>query len=314
MPHVYSLADAHPNAPTVVAVGVFDGVHIGHQTLLHRLVARARERGCTPVVLTFHPHPDVVLGHTTGRFYLTSPERRAALLAELGFAWVVTHPFDERVRRMRAAAFVERLVRHLHMRELWIGADFALGYKREGNVDFLRAEGARRGFSVRVVDLLVADGNGVIVSSSGVRQALRAGDVERAARWLGRPYRLAGEVVRGDQRGRTIGFPTANLDVWREQLLPANGVYAGWAHLDGETFAAVTNVGSRPTFDHGMVTVEVHLLDFERNIYGACLAFDVVARLRAERKFADVDALVAQIRRDVERARTVLARVPARRA
>ena len=314
MPHVYRLEDAQPDAPTVVAVGVFDGVHIGHQALLRDLVARARERGYVPAVLTFHPHPDVVLGRASGRFYLTSPERRAELLAALGVEWVVTHPFDERVRRMRAADFVERVVRHLRMGELWVGADFALGYKREGDVDFLRAEGARRGFAVRAVDLLVSDGHGAVVSSSGVRQALRAGDVERAARWLGRPYRLAGEVVRGDMRGRTIGFPTANLDVWAEQLLPANGVYAGWAQLGAERFMAVANIGNRPTFDHGAVTVEAHLLDFDRDIYGAQLAFDVVARLRAERKFAGVDALVAQIARDVERARAVLEQAAAPRA
>ena len=308
MPHVYRLEDVQPSAPTVLAVGVFDGVHIGHQALLRELVARARGRDCTPAVLTFHPHPDVVLGHVSGRFYLTTPPQRAELLAELGVELIVTHPFDEQVRRMRAAAFVERLVRHLRVCELWVGADFALGYKREGNVAFLRAQGAEHGFAVRAVELLVSDGNGQVVSSSGVREALRAGDVERATRWLGRPYRLEGEVVHGDMRGRTIGFPTANLDVWEEQLLPAEGVYAGWAHLGGETLMAVANIGSRPTFDHGVVTVEVYLLDFDRDIYGARLAFDVVARLRAERKFASVDALVAQIGRDVERARVLLER------
>lgn len=308
MPHVYRLEDVQPSAPTVLAVGVFDGVHIGHQALLRELVARARGRDCTPAVLTFHPHPDVVLGHVSGRFYLTTPPQRAELLAELGVELIVTHPFDEQVRRMRAAAFVERLVRHLRVCELWVGADFALGYKREGNVAFLRAQGAEHGFAVRAVELLVSDGNGQVVSSSGVREALRAGDVERATRWLGRPYRLEGEVVHGDMRGRTIGFPTANLDVWEEQLLPAEGVYAGWARLGGETLMAVANIGSRPTFDHGVVTVEVYLLDFDRDIYGARLAFDVVARLRAERKFASVDALVAQIGRDVERARALLER------
>ncbi len=314
MPHVYCLEEAQPSTPTVIAVGVFDGVHIGHQALLRKLVARAHERRCTPAVLTFHPHPDKVLGRATGRFYLTTPSQRAALLEGLGVELIVTHPFDERVRRVRAAEFVQRLVRHLRVCELWVGADFALGYKREGNVGFLRAAGAQHGFSVRVVNLLVSDGNGDVVSSTGIRAALRAGDVERAARWLGRPYRLAGEVVHGDQRGRVIGFPTANLDVWAEQLLPANGVYAGWAHLGAETFMAVANVGNRPTFDHGVVTVEAHLLDFDRDIYGARLAFDVVARLRAERKFAGVDALIEQIRRDVARARAALERASARRA
>jgi len=207
---------------------------------------------------------------------------------------------------MRAAEFVDRLLAHLKLRELWVGPEFTLGYRREGNVAFLRAEGARKGFSLEVVDLVTNDGNGNVISSSTIRAALAEGDVAAATRRLGRPYRLEGEVVHGDGRGRTIGFPTANLDVWDEQFLPLKGVYAGWAHLNGETFMAVSNIGNRPTFNGGVVTVEAHLLDFDRDIYGERLAFDVVAFLRPELKFNGVEALVAQIRQDAIEGRALL--------
>ncbi len=228
------------------------------------------------------------------------------MLGELGVELVVTHPFDESVRHMRAAEFVDRLLAHLRLRELWVGPEFALGYKREGDVAFLRAEGARKGFALEVVDLVTNDDNGDVISSSTIRAALAEGDMSVATRRLGRPYRLEGEVVHGDGRGRTIGFPTANLDVWDEQYLPRQGVYAGWAHLNGETFMAVANVGNRPTFNGGLVTVEAHLLDFDRDIYGARLALDVVAFLRPEMKFNGVEALVAQIRQDVIQGRALL--------
>jgi len=303
MQHVYQLAEAQPAAPTIVAVGMFDGVHRGHQFLLRRLVQAAHEQDCIPAVLTFFPHPDVVLGRATGRYYLTTPDQRAALLGELGVELVVAHPFNDAVRQVRAADFVDQLVNHLRLRSVWVGPDFALGYKREGNVEFLRAQGR---FDVEVVEPVTNDNNGKMISSSGIRAALNAGRVEQAAEWLGRPYQLAGEVVHGEGRGRTIGFPTANVDVWVEQVLPENGIYAGWAYLDGETFMSVANVGLRPTFGGKDVRVEAHLLDFDRDIYGRVLAFDFVARLRPELKYDSVEELVAQIHRDVERGRALL--------
>ncbi len=310
MQHVYRLEDARPDGPTILAVGMFDGVHRGHQYLLERLVDKASASGCVPAVLTFFPHPDVVLGRASGRYYLTSPEQRAALLGALGVELIVTHPFNDEVRQMRAADFVARLLTHLRLRELWVGADFALGYRREGNVAFLQAEGTRKGFAVEVVELVTNDESGAVISSSTIRAALAEGDVAKATYRLGRPYRLEGEVVHGDGRGRTIGFPTANMDVWEEQFLPRKGVYAGWAHLNGETFMAVANIGNRPTFSGRTVTVEAHLLDFDRDIYGAHLIFDLVAFLRPEMKFNGVEELIAQIRRDVQQGRAILAAGP----
>jgi len=310
MQHVTELEQANPPGPTIVAVGMFDGVHRGHQHLLRRLVERARAENLTPTVLTFFPHPDKVLGRAEGRYYLTSPAQRAALLGALGVELVVTHPFDDSVRQIRAADFVDRLLTHLNLRELWVGQDFALGYRREGNVAFLREQGAQKGFVLEAIDLVTNDDTGVIINSSAIRAALAAGDVERANFWLGRPYSVEGEVVPGDGRGKTIGFATANLDVWEEQMLPANGVYAGWARLGGEVHMAVSNVGVRPTFEGHTVRVEAHLLDFDRSIYGETMALSFVARLRDEMRFEGIDALVAQIRRDAERGRALLGSLP----
>ncbi len=306
MQHVYRLTDANPPGPTIVAVGMFDGVHLGHRHLLRRLVDKARANDCVPAILTFFPHPDVVLGRAEGRYYLTSPEVRAALLGDLGIEIVVTHPFDDTVRQVRAAAFVDALCDELNLCELWVGADFALGYKREGDVAFLRAQGEMKGFSLEVVELVTNDNNGQVISSSNIRAALESGDVATANRRLGRPYRLEGEVVYGDQRGRTIGFPTANIAVWGEQYLPQKGVYAGWVHLGDETFMAVANIGNRPTFNGGYVTVEAHILDFDRDIYGQHLIFDLITFLRPEKKFGGIDELVAQIKQDVVAGREFL--------
>lgn len=306
MRHVYHLSDAHPPGPTIVAIGMFDGVHLGHQHLLRRLVETARAQNCVPTVLTFFPHPDVVLGRTSGRYYLTTPEQRAALLGDLGVECVVTHPFNDEVRQVRASDFVDRLLAALKLRALWVGADFALGYKREGNVEFLRAQGALKGFQLEVVELMTSDSNGQTISSASIRAALETGDLDTVTRRLGRPYRLEGEVVHGDGRGRTIGFPTANINVWDQQVLPAKGVYAGWVVVGDEKFMAVANVGNRPTFGGKVITVEAYLLDFDRDIYGQTIAFDLVARLRPELKYDSVEDLVAQIKRDVIEGRALL--------
>ena len=308
MIHIYKLSEAALEQPSIVTIGVFDGVHRGHQHLLAPLVAEAHATGRLAVVLTLFPHPDVVLRGLTGRHYLTTSEQKARLLGELGVDVVVTHPFDDTVRHIRAADFVDQLVEHLKMTSLWLTSDFAMGYKREGNFAYLTAQGAQKGFEVRQIDLLSTstdDGTSVI-SSSKIREALRAGNVEQAADWLGRPYRVEGIVVHGDHRGRELGFPTANMDVWSEQVLPANGIYACWALLGNERFMAVTSLGIRPQFGGDTVFVEPYLLDFNREIYGQKLSLDFVRWLRDEAKFSSIDALVEQIRLDVEQGRAIL--------
>jgi riboflavin kinase/FMN adenylyltransferase len=305
MRHIHSLDQAGLSQPSVVTIGVFDGVHRGHQYLLGQLVDQARGRGQAPVVLTFFPYPELVLRGYRSHFYLTLPDTKAELLGAQGIELVITHPFDDTIRHIRAAAFVESLMTHLKMQSLWVGADFAMGYQREGNVDFLRREAESKGFELRVVDLM--DAGGERISSTSVRNALQAGDAAEAARLLGRPFRVPGKVVAGASRGRTIGFPTANLDIPEDQAIPERGVYACWAHVDGQRIAAVTNIGLRPTFDGASaLTIEAHLLDFGGDLYGHSLDLDFVAHLRNEQKFSGPQALIEQIERDIERAREIL--------
>lgn len=305
MKHLYNLSDITLDKPSIVTIGVFDGVHRGHTHLLERFVSEAHTSQCLAVVLTLFPHPDVVLRGLTGRYYLTTPEQKAQLLGDLHVDVVITHPFDEQVRHIRAANFVDQLLAHLNMTSLWLTADFALGYKREGNFEYLSAQGQEKGFEVKKVDLLLSP-DAAVVSSTGIREALLTGDIDKAADWLGRPYRLEGTVVHGDHRGRTIGFPTANLDIWSDQVIPAYGVYACRATLGTEQFMAVTNIGERPTFGGTQLRVEAYLLDFDRDIYGQTLKLDFIARLRDEQKFSGLEALVQQIRADVERGRSLL--------
>lgn len=304
MAHVYHLSDVHLLRPSVVTIGVFDGVHRGHQHLIEQLVQEAHENGLLAVVLTFFPHPDVVLRGLTGRYYLTPPDERAALMLNLGVDLVVTHPFNIGIRQMRAAAFVNQLLLHLRMRELWVGEDFAMGFQREGNVTFLREEGTRKDFSLNAIPLVQTENSAI--TSTRIREALLVGSVEDARALLGRTYSVTGEVIHGDARGRTIGFPTANISVWDSQMLPSYGVYAGYAIIDNERYAAVTNIGVRPTFEGQIERVEVYILDFTGDIYGKTIAFEFEKKLRGEKKFTDLESLIAQIQEDVKQARNLL--------
>ncbi len=304
MIHARSLTEIHLQQPSLVTIGVFDGVHRGHQHLIRRLVSEAHARQRAAVAITFFPHPDVVLRGLNSRYYLTTPEQRAALLGDLDVDYVITLAFDDQFRQTRAAEFVDRMMAHLRLEALWVGSDFALGYQREGNVPYLKDQGAKKGFTVEVIDLIMAEN--AAISSSGIRATLEAGDVEQAREMLGRAYSVSGEVVHGEKRGRSIGFPTANMDVWSEQVIPANGVYAGWALLGDERFMAVTNVGQRPTFNGEAITVEAFLLDFDRDIYGQTLTFDFEKRLRPEMRFSGIDQLIAQIGADAQAGREYL--------
>ena len=204
MQRVDALDSIHLDQPGMVTVGMFDGIHRGHQALIRQLVDEAHSSGRLAVVIGFFPHPDVVLRGITGRYYLTTPDEKARLLDDLGVDVLVTHPFNDDVRQIRAAVFVDRLREHLKMSTLWATSNFAMGYKREGDIAFLSAQGAEKGFTVKTIDLLMPDENGEEISSTGIRQALEAGNLAKANSWLGRPYRVSGEVVRGDQRGRSI--------------------------------------------------------------------------------------------------------------
>lgn len=306
MTHITDIANIHLLRKSVVSIGVFDGVHRGHQHLVRRLVKEAHASDKLAVVLTFFPHPDVVLRGIDGRYYLTTAEERAQLLLDLGVDYVVTHPFDDRVRHIRAADFVDMLISHLKVAELWVGEDFALGYEREGNVTFLREQGKAKDFSVHAVDLVQAEATGEAISSTLIRQALAEGKVDQVRAWLGRSYSVTGEVIHGKNRGQGLGYPTANIAVWDRQIVPMNGVYAGWAYLGEERFMAMTNVGISPQFMNAEVSVEPHILDFDRNIYGQPLKITFEKFLRPEARFDGIDELIIQIGRDVEAGRIFL--------
>lgn len=302
--HVTHLSEYTSYEPTYLAIGSFDGVHLGHQHLLGRMAKQARKDGVRTAALTFFPHPRRVLQDLPQRFYLTTLDDRLRLLAGAGMDLIVVHAFNHDVRQIRAADFVAQLRQSLDMRQLW-GGRFALGYKREGDIPFLRRQGKQLGFTVEIPDTLT-HWQDEIVSSSRIREALEAGDVEQLNGCLGRLYSLSGVVVMGDQRGRLLGFPTANLTVWDELLLPANGVYATYAWVDGRRFPAATNIGVRPTVDGHHLRVEAHLLDFDEDIYGKVVRLEFVGRIRPEMKFSGIEELKAQITNDVAAVRDKL--------
>ncbi|MCY4018573.1 MAG: bifunctional riboflavin kinase/FAD synthetase [Chloroflexi bacterium] len=309
MLHLRHLGEAQIETESVVTIGVFDGVHLGHRTMVRRLVEEAQSSNRLAVVLSFHPHPDKVLGEVDARYYLSTPEQRAKLLIALGVDVVITHPFDEEIRQIRAEQFVDQLVKHLRLKELWVGSDFALGYEREGTVEFLRQRGKRDGFSVTAIELIMSEAGDDSIHSSQLRDLVRQGEMRQAKGMLGRAYSVEGKVIHGQQRGRKIGIPTANLEVWEEQIIPPNGVYAGLARLGQETRMAATNIGMRPTFGGDKLSIEAHLLDFDRDIYGASIELSFEARLRPERKFNGLDELLTQIKLDIEQAKAVLGKV-----
>jgi len=294
---VETLADVAERRPTYLALGSFDGVHRGHQAVLRKMVAAARAASVRSAVLTFFPHPKHVLQDLEGRYYINTLEDRIDLLSGQGVDLVIAHPFNEEVRNIRAADFVGQLRGDLDMRQIW-GGNFAFGYQREGDISFLRRLGPEKDFTVQVVDSLVR-WEGSLVSSSRIRESLSAADIKDVTGCLGRPFSLSGTVITGDKRGRTIGFPTANLAVWGELLLPANGVYAAYAWLDHKRFMAATNVGVRPTVNGRQRLVEAHLLDFSDDIYGQTIRLEFMNYIRPEKKFSGLEALKAQINDDV---------------
>ncbi len=299
-----------PPASSLVAIGNFDGVHRGHQAVLGSAFDEADRRGLKPLVLTFHPHPSEVLGRGALPL-LTALERKVELIARLADdVCVVAQPFDLTLAAKKPVDFVEELlVRCLGAAVVIVGRNFRFGHRREGDLTTLAELGQRFGFEARA-EALVGDEVGCF-SSTRVRDALSTGDVREAASVLGRPHMLTGRVEKGDQRGRSLGFPTANLGAIREAL-PEQGVYAALVDVEEPAggfrriAGAVMNVGSRPTFAAGS-SVEAHLLDFEGDLYGRRLRAHLVERLRAEQRFDGVDALRRQIELDAARGREILA-------
>ena len=301
---VHTLKEVQLRSRSYTAVGVFDSVHRGHQNLLSGMVEAAHSAGCIAIGITFDRHPAVALGQEPPSL-LTTVGERAELLAMLGLDTLVVLSLTREVIGTSAREFVAELVRHIRILEIWGTADFALGYRREGDVSFLRRIGEESGFSVHVVEPLIWEG--ALVSSSRVRAALRDGDIHQVTGCLGRPYKLAGVVAHGRGLGRELGFPTANISLPPERMLPAVGVYACLARTEWlGTHPAVANIGTRPTVNGGTLVAEAHLLDFDADLYEQELALEFVARLRDEQAFPTLEALTAQIRDDTVQARVLL--------
>ncbi len=298
------LSRLSPDKDTILTIGVFDGVHLGHKHLLTKLIERARELNLLSVVVTFDPHPQKLLSPKTELPFLTSLEQRKALLRDAGAEAVIILPFTQELAQLSARGFVELLKDYLRLKELVIGPDFTLGRSREGNVSTLRKLGEDMGFTVTVVPPVRI--NGEMVSSTAIRGALAGGNLERVHSLIGRPFSLHGKVVHGESRGAKLDYPTANLEIEPEQALPAEGVYATWAYIGSRAYESVTNIGRRPTFGGGKSVVEVYILGYWGSLYGEELKIDIMERLRAEKKFDSVEALKRQIAEDVARGRAIL--------
>ena len=294
-----------PGPETALTIGVLDGVHRGHQALLRRLRDEAVSRALAPGVVTLHPHPITVLRPEIAPSYLTSLEDRMELMRNAGADWVVPLTFTGEVSEVTAEDLAQAFAAHLRMRLLVLGPDAAFGRGAPKDTpERMRQLGKEVGFEVVQVEPLLEDGERI--SSTAVRRALGEGQMELVRALLGRDYKLAGPVVHGFERGRTIGFPTANISVAADRALPALGVYATLAHVGGRVLPGATNIGRRPTFDAGHVSIETHLMDFEGDIYGERLELEVVHRIRGEVAFGSVADLTAQITADVAAARATL--------
>ncbi len=293
-----------PFLNAVVTVGNFDGVHLGHQALMQKVKERTKDINGTSVVFTFEPHPVKVL---RGKHLplITPFPRKMELIAQQGIEIAICPPFTKEFAQIEAREFIcEILMKKIGMKEMVVGYDFAFGKKREGNIDTLKKWGRELGFKVYVVGPICI--NGIIVSSTKVRELIMAGEMEKVKELLGRYYQVTGTVIKGkDRGGRLLGIPTANLKLVNE-VFPKNGVYAVEVIYEGKVYLGVANIGFNPTFGDNALSVETHILDFNQNIYGKVIRVNFVKRLRDEKKFANLKALKAQIQKDIEVARRVL--------
>jgi riboflavin kinase/FMN adenylyltransferase len=296
-----------PHCETVLTVGVFDGVHLGHQRLLDYVKRQAMLGHLIPGVVTFRSHPLLTISPESPISYLTSLGEKIKLIQGLGVELVVPLSFDHELAGLSARQFLAFLQKYLKMRGLVVGPDFALGRNREGDVVALHDLGKEVGVWVEVVQPEVIDGE--VVSSTSIRQALADGDISKVNRLLGRGFALSGKVAHGRERGKQLGFPTANLAVGSGQAVPADGVYATKAQIGGRIYGSVTNIGKRPTFGPGERTVEVYLIGFDGVAYEEELRIDFIERLRAEQRFDTPEELKAQINDDVEKALSILDKV-----
>ena len=290
--------------PAILTIGVFDGVHVGHRAVLHQIVSRARQTDGTALLLTFSPHPQKVIASGEAPPLLQTKEQKAEMLSQAGVDVLVRMPFTRRLSLYPPEQFLEKILFHARVGEVYVGSNFRFGHRRAGSFQLLQTMGEARGIRVGGIEQVKL--NGDRVSSTLIRQAVRDGQMEDAARMLGRPYQISGTVVRGQGRGHQLGFPTANLQVHNE-LVPLTGVYVTVSELSGTQHPSVTNVGHRPTVQSTLPDdrpiVETHLLDGSANLYGRPMRTSFHTRLRPEQKFDSLESLQLQIQKDVRAAR-----------
>lgn len=283
--------------PAALALGTFDGLHLGHRAVVAALRSAAMRTGLQAVAITFDPHPLTVVAPPGRPFLLTTIEERTDLFVSTGIDTLVVLRFDAELREVSATGWLEMLSDRLQAREMVVSSNHAFGRGREGDTAMLQAWAGARGIGVTVVPPV--HNGGAVISSSGIRERLRTGDVRTAAQWLGRWYTVRGSVVAGDGRGRSLGVPTANLQVFPQKVVPCPGVYAAYATVAGRTHMAAVNIGVRPTFGSGAQTVEAHLLDTDQDLYGQTVEVAFVSRLRDELRFPDLDALKTRMAEDL---------------
>jgi riboflavin kinase / FMN adenylyltransferase len=299
------LAQFLPPKETLLTIGVFDGVHLGHKFLISKLVNLAAQQNLLSGVITFRQHPRDLLSPKTKLLYLSTLAEREQLLKNEGIDIVVALSFNRELAKLSARQFVSLLQKYLKMRGLVIGPDFTLGRDREGDAALLRSLGEEMGFSVTIVAPKTIDGE--VASSTVIRQALADGNMEKVTRLLGRPFSLLGKVTHGEHRGSGMGFPTVNLTVDAKMALPPDGVYATRAYIGEEEFQAMTNIGRRPTFgDNNERTIESFILNYNQEIYGKEVKIEIIQRLREEKHFDSIEELRKQISEDVKRGAAIL--------
>ena len=305
MQHSTQLTDLHLGK-TWLTIGSFDGVHKGHQELIRQLVTKAHSNGAQAAVLTFHPHPVVVLRGKSDPFYLTSLDEKLELIESLGVDYCITMEFNLTIASYTAQYFIQLLTQHMVLKKLLVGQGFALGRGRTGDIATLTRIGEKVGYEVDVIDPVEKEG--VITSSSHIRKLISDGEVDTAKGYLGREYSITGIISHGDGRGRTLGFPTANIAIPQLRLLPKAGVYACRTLINGMSYPSVANIGFRPTFNlpDPALHLEVHILDYDEDIYGQLVNVEFIKYLRGEIKFSSVDHLVEQIQKDIITAREIL--------
>lgn len=297
-----SISSFHSSKPTIVTIGTFDGVHLGHKKILDQIIANAHTLDCESLVLTFFPHPRIILQEGTEMKQLNTLDEKKALLENLGIDNLVIHPFDKEFSRLTAEEFVkEVLVDRFKLKKIIIGHDHRFGRNRTANIDDLVVFGETYGFAVEQIS--AKEINEVSISSTKIRKALDEGDVELANEYLGYNYTLTGVVSKGKQLGRTIGYPTANISIEEDyKLIPANGVYIAKSHINGAPVFGMMNIGTRPTVNGTSQSIEIHFFDFNQDLYNQKITVSLLKKMRAEQKFDSLEALKSQLGTDKEMA------------